>query len=231
MRLRLRLLRLDWKYAIVELILIVLGISIATWANDWNEERLERKKEIQLLKDLSSDIGSSVRRWNEMILVEKKILNSIDIVLNCLSNENPYHHTLEWHFSRIKDFGAYPINKTTYESIKSEGIDILSNDSVKKKVIHFFDFSVNAINQYDEYVWSNQTTVILPIFNKRIRRISSDRSVPDDFLKLKEDKEFINTFSNHYFDLQDRLIWMEAFLSEGERLEEIVGQEISRLSK
>jgi hypothetical protein len=50
-------------------------------------------------------------------------------------------------------------------------------------------------------------------------------------LKLKEDKEFINTFSNHYFDLQDRLIWMEAFLSEGERLEEIVGQEISRLSK
>ncbi len=43
------------KYAIGEIILVVIGILIALQINNWNEARKERIKEVNLLKEINRD--------------------------------------------------------------------------------------------------------------------------------------------------------------------------------
>ena len=46
-----------FKYAIGEIILVVLGILIALQINDWNETRKARLKEIEILTDFKKGLG------------------------------------------------------------------------------------------------------------------------------------------------------------------------------
>ncbi|MBT8315498.1 MAG: hypothetical protein KJP26_13645, partial [Maribacter sp.] len=44
------------KYAIGEILLVVIGILIALQVNNWNESRKQSRLEIQLLKDLKTEL-------------------------------------------------------------------------------------------------------------------------------------------------------------------------------
>ena len=44
------------RYAIGEIILVVIGILIALQINTWNEERLQKKKETKILMTLLDDL-------------------------------------------------------------------------------------------------------------------------------------------------------------------------------
>ena len=43
------------RYAVGELILIVIGILVALAISDWNEKRLQRQEELQLLAEIRCD--------------------------------------------------------------------------------------------------------------------------------------------------------------------------------
>ena len=62
-------------YAIGEILLVVIGILIALQVNNWNEDRIERKNEVKLLKELKADLDANLeeiavikrrlkRKWN-----------------------------------------------------------------------------------------------------------------------------------------------------------------------
>jgi hypothetical protein len=45
-----------FKYAIVEIVLVVIGILIALSINNWNTNRLNSKREIVILNNLIKDL-------------------------------------------------------------------------------------------------------------------------------------------------------------------------------
>ena len=47
-------------YAVGEILLVVIGILIALQINTWNEERIERKNEVKLLKELKADLDDNL---------------------------------------------------------------------------------------------------------------------------------------------------------------------------
>jgi len=58
------------RYAIGEIVLVVVGILIALQINNWNEEKKLSKLEMELLSDLASDLES------DLILIERAQLMS-----------------------------------------------------------------------------------------------------------------------------------------------------------
>ena len=50
-----------FKYAIGEIILVVIGILIALQINNWNENRKQTALEIKHLKELKSDIVETLK--------------------------------------------------------------------------------------------------------------------------------------------------------------------------
>ena len=64
------------KYAIGEIILVVIGILIALQINTWNEQRKERAKEQVLLQQLREDYQTNLTQLEEKMTTREKILVS-----------------------------------------------------------------------------------------------------------------------------------------------------------
>ena len=51
------------RYAIGEIVLVVLGILIALQINTWNGQRLERNEEVKILKGIKKDLENTIREF------------------------------------------------------------------------------------------------------------------------------------------------------------------------
>ncbi len=75
-------------YAIGEIILVVIGILIAFWINNWKEEKINERIETVFLEDFRSDLKTDTQTLKERIKKNTEILNDVDSILLTLSNKN-----------------------------------------------------------------------------------------------------------------------------------------------
>lgn len=127
-----------FKYAIGEIILVVIGILIALQINTWNEIRKDKTAETGILTKLLEDLQSAERFSNEYIESEQNYLNIIELVLNkdtlgvVLEDEiktSEYFNKAFWDF----EIKVPVIN--TYSDLKNAGkIAIISNNEIRDRL-------------------------------------------------------------------------------------------------
>ncbi|WP_223033128.1 DUF6090 family protein [Hanstruepera marina] len=74
------------KYAIGEILLVVIGILIALQINTWNQNRVERTQESQILKSLKKEYIDNLNQLNDKIFIREKIIHSSNQLLDILDN-------------------------------------------------------------------------------------------------------------------------------------------------
>ena len=73
-----------FKYAIGEILLVVIGILIALQVNNWNETRVETIKEEQLLKSLKKELTDNLKELNHDIKRVDTLSNNLSILMDLL---------------------------------------------------------------------------------------------------------------------------------------------------
>ena len=122
-----------FKYAIGEIILVVLGILIALQINNWNEVRKARDKEIVYLNNIKSDLENSVKQIETFILKRNtQIKTSNDIIEyfegKPIQNWNDFNKKL----IDIYSWERFYLIKNTYEELKNSGnLSLISNNDIK----------------------------------------------------------------------------------------------------
>ena len=71
-----------FKYAIGEIILVVIGILIALQINNWNENRKENIHEARLKSELMKEFERDLKQLNSKIVIRERIINSSINLLN-----------------------------------------------------------------------------------------------------------------------------------------------------
>ncbi|HMC00661.1 MAG TPA: DUF6090 family protein [Flavobacteriaceae bacterium] len=127
------------KYAIGEIILVVIGILIALQLNNWNESRKERTVETSILNELISDLNSDLNSLHEDVELNKRAIRSNLLIHDHLSNNKEYHDSLDVHFGNIQYNTQFTVNTGGFENLKSRGFEIISNDSIRKAIIELQD--------------------------------------------------------------------------------------------
>ena len=160
-----------FKYAIGEIVLVVIGILIALSINNWNEQKKSEKQIELLLNNLVKSIEEDKSYLTNSAILQEFRSNSLSYVLNIAKNdfeqnsiinkpipkhkknkfwEGPYPDTLNMDFINraIVWSGVHDkviINKNILDELKSTGLfSTIKNDSLKK-----------SINKYYSYVNSN----------------------------------------------------------------------------
>ena len=70
------------KYGIGEIVLVVLGILIALYINNWNEERKNEEKLISIFIEIQDDLSKDILRLDEILPWYKERDSLIYLVLN-----------------------------------------------------------------------------------------------------------------------------------------------------
>ena len=135
-----------FKYAIGEIILVVIGILIALQINYWNENKKIKTTEIYVLTEVLNNLNEDALILNDIINQRKKARLSVANMLIYLEKENISKDTLEKDIVNFLTFERYfPINNA-YEILKSKGLQ-LSNNILTTKISRYYDYEQKKMNR------------------------------------------------------------------------------------
>ena len=125
------------KYAIGEIILVVIGILIALQINNWNEARKERAREINYLKNLKADLVSEIKN-NEQFAAYR--FNKAKACSHLLQDSEPNSiedvETYTETFETVFIWNTFVPNQNTFKELLSSGnLSLIKNDSIKNALL------------------------------------------------------------------------------------------------
>jgi hypothetical protein len=148
------------KYAIGEIVLVVIGILIALQINNWNENRKDRLKERELEIALMSDFQETKTRLEETMFKQQQAIKfSRRLIMvyekyQLMTVKDSLPTFVLWGFGSW--FRAEPVTKTYQSMISTGNIDLLSNSELKQKLAEFhaeldsgFEDQVESMNLLD----------------------------------------------------------------------------------
>ncbi len=189
------------RYAIGEIALVVIGILIALQINDWNEAKVKVGKELELLKGFQNQLESDLIELDESLAFYREAKNSIGIILYHLENDLPYNDSLKLHFfTSTRFWGDLDFDKNVFETLKATGIDLISNQDIRKRIVKIYEdddvwITVNE-SIYLDFLFSASenlfNTRFKDFWNGDYKDLSvTGEMVPLNFDKLKSDQEYL----------------------------------------
>ena len=122
------------KYAIGEILLVVLGILIALQINNWNENRKNKITEKQLVERFKLDIEANITELHRIINKTENTHLYIDSILNEYEHQAHNFSLKELGILLIKgrSFTVYGTSEGSINDIIGSGqLDLISNDSIR----------------------------------------------------------------------------------------------------
>ena len=129
------------KYS-VQLVVIIVGISVAIWLNKLNDTFKEKKREVLVLESFIVDLESDIENYEfYQIPVNNNYLKEVNELIYILKTENYEHDSLQYFLTEFIDFSNWTLRANTYESLKSGGdLDIISNLEIRQGVTTLYEF-------------------------------------------------------------------------------------------
>lgn len=124
------------KYAIGEIILVVIGILIALQINNWNEHRKTRATEIIFLKNIEADLKLNLVSLDAFIISRQEAIKSSKLVINYFNNPNSINlNTFNLHSINVMVWFPFQQNDNTYQELVNSGqLSIISNKDIKDQM-------------------------------------------------------------------------------------------------
>lgn len=135
------------KYAIGEIILVVIGIMIALQINNWNENRKAQYKELILIKKIEQDleVADSINKVGLQTLRKYQKLHKH--IFEEIRGRASYDSSLFYH-----DLWWYSIYNPVISQNHSEDVSVLTNQSVREALNNYLKeelIILKAIENWD----------------------------------------------------------------------------------
>jgi hypothetical protein len=139
------------RYAIGEILLVVIGILIALSINNWNEHQKLLQGEKKLLSEVKLGLESDYILITSCINDHKMFLNSGKIIINWIEGKHEFNDSLNQHFKYTFWTALFLPKDAPFESIKKFGFENITNDQLSKQISSLYD------NIYEETIfWQNE---------------------------------------------------------------------------
>jgi Family of unknown function (DUF6090) len=187
------------RYAIGEILLVVIGILIALQVNNWNENQKQKKQETIYLQNLSIDLKKQIQLLDFYIDFEEIFIQDCKDIVTHYEQNNGFKN-MDSIFPKINDLSVRVTftntNTTLLEMINSGEINIVDNESLKKELMEFNQliegFGTNTINNntnlVDQIVVRNvieSSNFAVFTYSKRMRKKFQNR-YPMNFINVKD---------------------------------------------
>lgn len=230
-----------FKYAIGEILLVMLGILLALQVNNWNEERKDRVEEIIILESLDknlilaneqSDSLISSEKYSKGVLLLVLGIDSINSILDSNSISAKIFKDAFWNLE-----SDIPVINTYIELKNSNKLSLIKNHEIKEK---FTSLEVN-LNELEgmlddrlniqqiriDDIAENEVNFI-PFIKSSIPTINIEKEKQNNFelilsnqrirnllgMKLNMTQDVLNYRENLDNDIKDLRMLIEAELSK-----------------
>jgi hypothetical protein len=161
------------KYAIGEIILVMIGILLALQVNTWNEGRKTNKIEKQIFKNLLTSLKKDSTELVRIIDYQVKSVKQHNRIINSTASEitsvisedsisNILHELCNGRYSFFPKYGIYN------SIVSSKGLDILKSEDIRSKLIDLYDYEYKRYESIDKVLDQRFDAVFIPFLNREI---------------------------------------------------------------
>jgi hypothetical protein len=176
-----------FKYALGEIVLVVIGILIALQINNWNEKQKENQFETKILKEIFSDTEEDIQQMKTAIKSLDESKKSYKIIIDAFDNNLKYKDTMDSHFALAFRLWSLSPNSTAFETAKTEGLYFIKNDSIRfnlaKINTYWFDYVKVLENRWQDY----NTNIVQPYSLKLFDYYNLNKMKPINYQTLQND--------------------------------------------
>ena len=143
------------RYAIGEIVLVVIGILIALSINNWNEDRIDRNLERKYLESIRRELDINIRTALFLKMFNDFQIQNGEIILDCLDN-NFIQDQTEFAVAIAHLGYQIPVNylKNVWNELYATGnIGIIQSDSIKNNLVELY-LDMNDVLSHEEQEWS-----------------------------------------------------------------------------
>ena len=201
------------KYAIGEIILVVIGILIALSLNNWNDERKSLQRQKDLLTQMKNNLEDNIVQFKR---VEKSYENkreSIKIVLTHMQNKEKLQDSISYYFWSPFRSGPPNLTMSAYETFKSNGLNIIKSDTLREKIINHYEVIYGGYTKTIEQGLNTWEAVMIAPYYSQNFSITNDKFVtPNNYEFLFSDQQFNNILTsrrNFFSAIISYLKWMQ----------------------
>ncbi|WP_339753177.1 DUF6090 family protein [uncultured Winogradskyella sp.] len=171
-----------FKYAIGEIVLVVIGILIALQIDNLNTKKIENQREIKYLTNIKLDLNKDIESLEYNINFRHKKALGIEKLLNQINGQQILNlsETTYNVVNTLYQEKFQPSNVAYNELVSSGNMNLISNDSIK---IYLFDLSL--LYQSNSYYNEHETSEYEENISKPIFRLTDIERMKPVFLGLK----------------------------------------------
>ena len=229
------------KYAIGEIVLVVIGILIALSINNWNENRIKTIKETKILNSLLKDLKQAQLTSETTINIEYTHIKSYELILGTKANheqflkhpkvDSIFHEVIFNLSSQVPIIYAYSDLKNTGET------NLISNEIIRNKLTLLESSIIDLNKQIDDRLDVQQ----INIDNFAIEGINFVRTLKalknsynlnygpeNDYNELLQNQKFLNAIAVKLSLTDDALINRISLLNEIKDLGKLIETELNQ---
>ena len=190
-----------FKYAIGEIVLVVIGILIVLQINNWNQSRILKIEEVKSLESLHSEFQENLQKFDNIHALQLIRNDAIDEIL--FSNVSNYSlSSLDSLYLKANFNWTYNPSFGIYNTLINSGkIQLIANDTLKDRISQFKElvndyiedeiFIMNFASRFSmEHFINDETMLVETKFGLRLR---------NEIETLHDKDNYLNEFKSHKY--------------------------------
>jgi len=146
----------NWKKYSFEFLSLFIAIISAFALNNWNDNRRNHNAENKILTEIYNGLNKDLEdlRMNES--GHKLGIKATIYFKNILSNKLESSDSVMTHYFQLtRDFISIQ-NTSGYEALKSKGLELIEDDSLRSKIISLYEFDYSILKKLEEEYYESQ---------------------------------------------------------------------------
>jgi len=137
-------------YFLTELFIIFIGVSLAFALQNWSENKRNNDATDKILLEIKNGLSADLIDLNLNLKGHKSSLNASKFYANVLRDSIVATDSIFIHYFYLtRDYISIQ-NRTGYETLKSRGLELVKNDSLRKTIIAIYDFDYEILEKLEE---------------------------------------------------------------------------------
>ena len=155
------------RYALGEIVLVVIGILIALSVNNYNQSRIDKKDEGAYLEGIRADLKKQIMDFEEMTTYNGQRIAIVNRLLDDEVRQGGFkgNDSTLMMFNKIISVSAPTEIKTSFTELLSSGdLNLIRNESLKNDIVRFYqdlEEMVRRSNSNITNVYQNHLILLL----------------------------------------------------------------------
>jgi hypothetical protein len=154
-------------YAVGEILLVVIGILIALQVDNWNDEQKNRAYEREVLVQIKENLLQDQRALQAIGRSYQAAIEASEKLLDT-SSRSTFPDSIPYWLGAVARFERFQPLTSSYEALKSKGLDIVSNDALRLLLGQYYDDKVATAVLAMEDIEDSFNNEWLPLMREHI---------------------------------------------------------------